>query len=159
MKTQLPYPDALAKAEQLLVILAPFFTRLEIAGSIRREKAECGDIELVGLPSNRTLLAMKLLEIGGVGCKKDARYIKFRYQSTQVDLFLPQPHDYGRQLAIRTGSAEYSHRVLATAWVKKGCKGTDAGLVDSSGKVIPFVSEEDFFSYLGLRHLDPKLRN
>lgn len=91
MKQSTPYPEALEKAKELISLLSPFCSRIDLAGSIRREKDFCGDIEICCIPSNRNQLAMKLMEIGGVGCKKDARYIKFRYQSTQVDLFLPQP--------------------------------------------------------------------
>lgn len=37
----------------------------------------------------------------------------------QVDLFMPQPADYFRQYAIRTGSAQYAKRFIADQWVKK----------------------------------------
>lgn len=159
MKAQIPYSEALAKANELVALLSPYCSRIDIAGSIRRQKDYCGDIEICAVVSNRNQLAMKLLEIAKVGVKRDARYIKFFYRNVQVDLFLPQPHDYGRQLAIRTGSDEYSHRILATGWVKLGCKGTDEGLVDSTGKVLEFPTEESFFNFIGIRHSDPKLRN
>lgn len=158
MKTQTPYTEALAKASELIALLAPFCSKIDLAGSIRRQRDYVGDIEICCIVTNRNQLAMKLIEIAGVGLKREARYLKFNFRNLQVDLFLPQPHDYGRQLAIRTGSAEYSHRVLASTWVKKGCKGTDAGLVDSSGKVVPFETEESFFHYLGLKYIEPRLR-
>jgi len=158
MKSQVPLSEALAKAEELKALLSPYCSRIDIAGSIRRQKDYCGDIELCAIVSNRNQLAMKLIEIAKVGVKRDARYVKFYYRNMQCDLFLPQPHDYGRQLAIRTGSAEYSHRVLANAWVKMGCKGTDEGLM-YKGEIIVFETEEAFFSFLGIRWVAPYLRN
>ena len=48
-------------------------------------------------------------------------------EGIELDLFIPQPEDYFRQFAIRTGSAEYS-RKIANAWVRKGWCGTEQGL-------------------------------
>jgi DNA polymerase/3'-5' exonuclease PolX len=45
-----PYIDALARAEHLVTLLRPACERIEIAGSLRREKAAVHDIELVAVP-------------------------------------------------------------------------------------------------------------
>jgi len=45
-----------------------------------------------------------------------------------LDLFVPQRHDYYRQYATRTGSGDYSYKVIASAWVSKGWVGTPDGL-------------------------------
>jgi DNA polymerase/3'-5' exonuclease PolX len=92
----------------------------------------------------------------------------------QLDLFMPQSADYFRQLAIRTGSTDYAHKVIAAAWVRKGWAGTHNGLrrqreciKKSSGFIcqrlkptLPPVwkSEAEFFSWLGLELIDPEFR-
>ena len=47
---RLPLAAARDLAEELAGMLGPFCDRIEIAGSIRREKPDCGDIELVCIP-------------------------------------------------------------------------------------------------------------
>jgi hypothetical protein len=61
----------------------------------------------------------------------DGRYMQMQLKGETVinlDLFMPEPDDYYRQYAIRTGSAEYSAKVIAAGWVAKGWRGTDQGL-------------------------------
>jgi len=50
-------------------------------------------------------------------------------------------HNY----AIRTGSADFSHLVLAASWVKQGYKGDD-GYLTRDGKKIAVKEEEDLFN-------------
>ena len=46
----MPLPLARARAEKLLEAIAPHVTRAAIVGSIRREKPEVGDIEILAVP-------------------------------------------------------------------------------------------------------------
>lgn len=48
---KIPYPIALAIAQRLKQRMNPHCLRVEIAGSVRRQKAEVGDIEIVAIPS------------------------------------------------------------------------------------------------------------
>jgi DNA polymerase/3'-5' exonuclease PolX len=91
-----------------------------------------------------------------------------------MDLFMPQAFDYYRILAMRTGSAEYSQSVIAAAWVAKGWCGTEDGLrrildctTTPSGwkcwrpcpELPPaWTSEQNFFEWLGIAHVQPKMR-
>ena len=50
MKTKRPYSQVLPIAESLVEKLRPACERIEIAGSLRREKAMVGDIEIVAVP-------------------------------------------------------------------------------------------------------------
>lgn len=96
-------------------------------------------------------------------------------EEIKLDLFIPQDHDYFRIYAIRTGSNQYSNIVIATAWKKKGWVGTEHGLrriedckkigehswrlVNPNGMKPPlWTSEADFFEWLGVTYLDPRLR-
>ena len=160
--------------------IQPLCDRVHIAGSVRRKKPQVGDIEIVcQVPHNlRTRLGLTLRQFGEHRSGQySGRYCKlWLTQNIQLDLFMPQSDDYYRQLAIRTGSAEYSHKVLAAAWTRLGWVGTEDGLrrreqcqqksgkwqcVASPGDIIKppvWTSEEDFFNFLNIVYLDPQHR-
>lgn len=169
----LAFADSIAK--QIVEKLKPTSSIIEIAGSIRRRKLMCGDVEIVALPKSISSFSLALYNELNTTMKRDSRQIKFHFKGVPVDLFLPQSHDYYRQLAIRTGSAEYSHKMIATAWVKHGWVGTEHGLrrrkecvQDKSGtwfcpKIKPelppvWMSEREFFEWLHIDYLKPEER-
>lgn len=146
--------------------LKPFCKKIKIAGSIRRQRPQCKDIEIVLLPTDnsaRNKIGLFLIKNGKiVKGKLSGRYVKATYKGFTVDLFIPQEHDYYRQLAIRTGSAEYSKKI-ASAWKKKGYEGTKRGLVEmslhsDSTPPVSWTSEQDFFNWLGMEYLPPENR-
>ena len=185
-------------AETKVAEIYPFCEVVVIAGSIRREKYEVKDIEIVCIP--------KLVMKGGVDLfgadttskivhpefvdkiRSFGRIIKghfpLRYMQIELkekinlDLFMPQRLDFWRQVAIRTGSGDYSAKVIAAAWVRKGWCGTSQGLrlqseceaKISNGKTtwkciaekptLPpaWGSEKEFFDWLGVNFIHPKYR-
>ena len=77
-----------------------------------------------------------------------------------LDLFMVDPRGWGLQLAIRTGSARWSHEVLARAWVNAGYK-SENGLLryrDGCDTVRPVHSERELFDLIGLEWVAPKDR-
>jgi DNA polymerase/3'-5' exonuclease PolX len=171
------YLKAKLIAEKYGNILLPFCERCEIAGSIRREAPEVHDIEIVCLPRNITLFEF-VDAVNRLPKKKGeptGRYTqRLLPEGINLDLFMPQPHDYFRQFTIRTGSADYSAKVIAQGWVRKGWRGTENGLrlnrecININGRWICKVknptlppiwqSEEEFFTWLGLKWIEPSLR-
>lgn len=116
---------------------------------------------------------MKLI-VRGTAWYSNPDLAEYGGKGMKLDLFMPRPHDYFRQYAIRTGSADYSRRI-AGAWVKLGWVGTEDGLrrKDQCKEVsknkyacivkeptIPPVwkSEEEFFEWVQMKWLDPKQR-
>lgn len=91
-----------------------------------------------------------------------------------MDLFIVSESDFFRMFAMRTGSADFSHKVISTSWVKKGWRGTADGLrlhsqceqkgdkfiCTAEHPVLPPVwkSEEEFFRWLGLKWIAPENR-
>lgn len=195
------YTQAFHLAETIALKLAPHcvFCRLHIAGSIRRLQPEVKDIEIVCQPlteketnlfgevvkEHRSQEFIKAL----AGCYSEiktgdltqGRYAKFLLaENIMLDLFTPAPDDYYRQLAIRTGSAEYARRVIANAWLRKGwCGVKDVGLrrikdcieekypdgkskwklINLNGEKPPvWQSEREFFSWLGEPYIEPRWR-
>lgn len=136
-------------AEQIAVSicyqLQPFCSKINIAGSVRRKKAEVKDIEIICVPKfdevkdlfesvcGKKISAEFSEIVNGLGTiikgNADGRMMQIQLQEgIMLDLFMPVPDDYYRQYAIRTGSADYAHRVIANAWNKKGWCGSDKGL-------------------------------
>ena len=187
--------DAAKLAVDICYKLQPFTERLNIAGSIRRQKPFVKDIEIVCVPKKVACGQVDIFEsvegevvvnefsevINGLGKihlgNPNGRQMKIELpQGIMVDLFMPQSHDYFRIYAIRTGSSIYSNLIIATAWKKKGWCGTDQGLrkiidclqrndktwkvVNPNGEKPPFwISEQDFFEWLGIKYIDPMFRD
>jgi len=172
---------AIEIAERIVAQLQPFCERIDIAGSIRRKKEDVGDIEIVCIRKGSELFSFvgainKYVIIkGGADGKYTQRIVESEHGQINLDLFMPSAPDYFRQLAIRTGSSDYSARVIASGWKAKGWCGTDGGLrmikeCRSIGKnkwvcitsrpTLPPVwhSEEEFFEWLGIEWIEPEKR-
>jgi len=125
-------------ADSVVSTLKPFCDRIEIAGSIRRQKEECGDAEVICIPKNSEILSfVNTVDNLGQTIKGDpnGRYVQIilPYDGFKLDLFIVRPENWGYQFAIRTGPADFSHKVLARGWKKRGYKGID-GMLTFRGK-------------------------
>jgi DNA polymerase/3'-5' exonuclease PolX len=191
---KLPLHHAQRLANRLVQMLEPHCLKIDIAGSIRRESPLVGDIEIVCQPQKieSGLLGMDPVIIPdffhalsifkrlmGKPENKNARYLKYELPTVKgdslrtvtLDLFIPQPADYYRILAIRTGSKDFAHLKIAGGWIANGWVGTDDGLrindeVERKGEkwvcnlykpTLPPVwqSEREFFDWLGIEWVEP----
>jgi DNA polymerase/3'-5' exonuclease PolX len=156
---------ALEIAEKTKELLAPYCERIEIAGSIRRKKPEVKDIELVAIPKtyNVGLFESGIATVinqwkkvkGELPCKYTQRLLP---DGITLDLFFANKENWGLIYALRTGSAEYSHKVLATGWVKLGYN-SEGGQLSINGKEINIPEEKDLFKLIGIPYIEPELRN
>lgn len=160
--------EALAIAQKTLEQLKPFCDRIEIAGSIRRLSPEVKDIEIVCIPKPYSI---GLFEDGIApvvnqwkATKGQLEYGKCKYtqrilpEGIKLDLFFAEKENWGLILAIRTGSSDYSHKVLATSWVKKGYT-SEGGILKKDGKEYPVYEEKDLFERIGIEYIEPHQRN
>jgi len=92
---------------------------------------------------------------GELPCKYTQRVLP---QGIKLDLFFATPENWELIFAIRTGSADYSHKVLASGWVARGYKSIGGNLTHN-GKVIEVREEEDLFKRIGVPFALPKNRN
>lgn len=161
-------------ANRILKQLAPHCWRIEIAGSIRREKAEVGDIEIVCIPKmERVGLFGEMERVVGFGLEVNRwehlkghvsdKYIqRLLPEGVKLDLFTATAGNWGLILAIRTGSADFSHNVLAKGWVKAGyhSKGGMLTRKDAAGaaECLEIREESELFDLIGLSWIDPKDR-
>jgi DNA polymerase/3'-5' exonuclease PolX len=164
--------DAQRLAEDVRSQLAPFCERCEIAGSIRRRKAEVKDIEIVCIPftlPSRLFGEMWAMirchsfietvnQWGKVKGEPDGKYTQRTLpDGTKLDLFMATPDNWGLIFAIRTGSAAFSHHVLASTWTRQGYKSV-GGVLMRNGQPTYAREERDLFTLLGLEWVEPELR-
>ena len=163
-----PYAEAYKIALEVLEQLKPYCERIEIAGSLRRKKNEVGDIELVviPLPYSTGLLESGLASVVNKWEKVrgELEFGKTRYtqrilpEGIKLDLFIAKEGNWGSILATRTGSAEYSHKILANGWVRQGFK-SENGYLYRNGEKYEVREEEDLFRLIGIPYLNPEDRN
>lgn len=175
------FNEALEHASTILKMLQPHCERIEIAGSIRRKKDHIGDIEIVCIPRGKMQMAgkrvktfkfipcmgfieavNKLDKVKGEAWDKYTQRL-FAYGTgpndiIKVDIFTANKDNWGYIYAIRTGSAIFSHEVLANGWVKKGYRGKD-GYLTKNGVMVPVPDEHDLFALIGIDYVAPEKRN
>lgn len=161
------YAEAHSIALAVLELLRPHCIRIEIAGSIRREKPEVKDIEIVAIPKpyQTGIFQDGIAEVVNQWqkVKGELEYGKCKYtqrilpEGIKMDLFFAEEGNWGLIFAIRTGSADYSHKVLANGWVKRGYK-SENGYLTQNGKTYDVREEKDLFDRLGIQYVEPKHR-
>jgi len=158
------YQEALTQANEIIELLRPHCSKINLAGSIRRKKAMVKDIEIVCIPlpyevglfeSGIATVVNRWDKVKGeLPCKYTQRILP---SGIRLDIFIATEENYGFLLAIRTGSAEYSHRVLGYAWTSHGFKSIE-GILTKAGNPIPTPTEQEFFNLVKLPFIAPELR-
>ena len=164
-KIKYPYAEAHKIAQEVLEQLKPYCERIEIAGSIRRKKAEVGDIEIVAIPKpfgidlSQDGIAKVVNQWekvkGEMPCKYTQRILP---SGIKLDLFFAEEGNWGLIFAIRTGSAEFSRYVLANGWVRNGFK-SSGGFLFKYGEKFDVKEEKDLFNLIGIHYVEPENRN
>ncbi len=133
-KTGLQYASALVIAEELVEALRPGCERIEIGGSIRRQRSSIGDVEIVCIPklgsvgtdlfdepvgSQLDPILKGLVATGKLlSPHKNGERLKcFGIPARGIlgfglDLFITTPECWGVIFAIRTGSAEFAKKLV-----------------------------------------------
>jgi len=162
--------EASVIAETWVSRLAPACQRIEIAGSIRRQKPQVKDIELVCIskggifdPLERAITEAvneKLCSIIKGGSKYKQLSLA---EGLNLDLFIVQPHTWAVQFVIRTGPAEFSHWIV-TKRKYGGALPSNCNVKHGqvwklgSGKPLEFYSEQDFLEFLKIGWVPPEKR-
>lgn len=164
---KMSYAYALDLAQALEARLVPYCERTLIAGSIRRHKAEIGDIELVVLPKveaefdmfgdrigERSMLDDLLATLGPLHYTKNGpRFKQFTWEGAPVDLFIATPDTWGCVATIRTGSSDFSHWLVSPRKYGGGCpshlKFAEGRIMDGA-LALPTPEEADVFAVLDL---------
>ena len=145
-------------AKKYLNLLKPYCWRIEIAGSIRREKSEVKDIEIVAIPLDLVGFSNEVNKLEKVKGNPTGKYTqRILPEGIKLDLFMANIRNWGLIFAIRTGSARYSHEILACGWVKRGYKSIN-GMLTKNGREIEVREEKDLFNLIGVAYIQPNQR-
>lgn len=137
---RIPWAEAHALAVEAMNLLTQATERIAIAGSIRRRRADVGDLELVCIPivERRTQvdlfgeaagasahnhldgLAAGLVESRVFGHRPDkngrsafgVKYKRLTYRGVGLDVFSASAETWGAIFTIRTGSADFTHKLV-----------------------------------------------
>ena len=162
---RIPLAEALVICADTMADLRPHCLKIDEAGSVRRRRSTIGDLEIVCLPNRDPLQSTPLFAGGFAQAVEkwpriiggpDGRYTKRMLPcGLKLDLFMPHPDGYGLILAIRTGSEDWSHKVLATSWKRAGFHSDKGLLRREDGSVVPCRTERELFDVIGLRWVEP----
>lgn len=194
MTTRRPLAEAMRRADDVVDMLREGCTRIEIAGSIRRESPDVKDIEVVVVPGHQAdLFGGAAFDLLNEVIRKRVREKRLVWRNVQTGLYgahepekldgrkfyalgtveqggdpwpidvfcVRPPAQWGAIMAIRTGPADYSQRLVTQAR-QQMLKCEDGRLVSialmSCGAVRDTPEERDFIEACGLPFLPPTQR-
>jgi len=160
-------------AEALLALLRPHLVWGEIAGSLRRERAEVGDIEIVATALPSYFAFMDELVVTGTGKKAlygekqttrwGEKYRGLDYQGMKCEIFLCDDWNRGYLWFLRTGPgnpADNANAYLVTK-IKNGNAPfrVSEGYVYQGDQKLKIATEQDWFALCGLPFIEPRTRS
>lgn len=156
----LPLADAIALDIIAFLKEMPSATHVDALGSLRRQVATIGDIDIaVATTKPNEMIShfltyphQEIIEEGPTGASLRL------HNGRQVDLRVQRPELYGAMLQYFTGSKNHNIALRSFA-LSHGLSVNEYGIKHvSSGKVDEFASEEAFYKALGLSFIPPELR-
>lgn len=188
---RIPLAEAEALANEVVELLAPACERWVIGGSIRRKRPTIGDLELIvepqivgtfgglfgDMPERHSRLEERvanLLTDGVFALRLDvndrpangSHYKRLSYRGRALDLFIEdRPERWGVALLLRTGSAEFNHRLVTPkgqgGWMPSGLRmhsGAIEKIVGEQWEIVPTYTEEQVFALLRQPWVEPERR-
>lgn len=157
--------------------LVPYCVRLGVAGSLRRNKPEVKDIEIVCLPKNKPLVDLFGFETAHYPLldylrgefardkekvKGEEKYFQFwlKHEEIALDLFIvTPPAQWGVIYTIRTGPAEFSQWAVTSGFggLPADCRVKDGGVYRGE-TLLEMPDEKDFLNFIGVGELAPDKR-
>lgn len=172
-------------ASKITEWIAPYCHRIEVAGSVRRESADCNDIGIVCIPKLQmpptgdvpeSLLRdflMKYVEesngeawfrsSAGIPGRKDTFVLPdsseflMHLRKCDADIYAANEANFITRLVVRTGPVEHNIWISDRAEAMGGGFDQNAGLL-LNGRLIQPRTEEEFYAALGLPYVEPRNR-
>lgn len=177
--------DALKIADRVFQELFFHCERIEIAGDIRRKLSDIRIIDIVctpkmgNRPSSKTgkyAPVMRYIEVinkwrrikGEPWDRTTSRFVPIDEtnpdsDTIQVNIHQADENNWGYMLALKTGSGDYFHRVLAAGWVRNRYNGKDGYLYrkepNQEPVLVPVPEERDLFRFARVKYIEPESRN
>lgn len=169
-------------AEAIAGWLRPYCWRIEIAGSIRRRRPVCNDVDIVCIPKleERQDLLGNLLEVrnllleflisyvsavspkaawrSGTEPKADAVNLLVTLPKCELDLWCANEANFATRLLCRTGSRE--HNIwLASRAIDRGFHWAPYHGLKRGGHTVQAREEADIYRALDLDYIAPEMRD
>lgn len=143
-------------ASEIVKILEPYCERIQVVGSIRRQRPVVNDIDLVLVPGDRGELDQAIMRLGKVSMSGRKISRVTMDGNVQVDIYHATPETFAALLLIRTGSKENNIRLCSLA-KKQGWRlfANGEGLFNERSERISGDSEESIYKALGIAYQEP----
>ena len=179
VKVRWPLADALSIAGDIRRLLVPACERIEIAGSIRRQRPDVGDIELLCITKPSTLAPFyddaldELIRgndwgretfsprpsvVGVTAYGKQNKLMLHLPTGIHVDIFSTESRYWGMALFVRTGPKDWNIKAMSRFKQLHMAGHAYGGITSASGQEIDCPDEETVFRNLGWRYVPPKER-
>lgn len=171
MKAPMPLDEARPIVDRLVERFTPVCERIEVAGSVRREKPMVGDLEVVVIPKGEQLndLLADWMDQGIIRHRPDKKWgekyksfhFDIREKTVQADVWIQSPDTWGTNMMIRTGSATFTQNMVTRksegGWMPDWFK-VEKARVWQDGEAVPTPEEEDIFKLWGMVYVVPQER-
>lgn len=157
--------EARVTAQAFVTLIEAYCRRVEVAGSVRRNKPEVKDIEIVAIFEDGWTDYLDALVEAGVITKATygatgshrwgQKYRGLVFEGTRIEIFAADESNYGYMLWLRTGPGE------ANEYVMKHLKATSATIAARGGywwrgdERLDTPEESDVFALLGIDSIEP----
>lgn len=172
--------EAQSLSSMILDMIKPCVERVEIAGSIRREKPQVKDIELCVLKPSYEELFRVIPQFGYIikpgtpqvipwEARVGSKYIRIMtHEGIKLDMFVATRENWGVLFTMRTGGATGLDGSAFSGFVpglfKRWKKLSGGGMMKDclptrpDGTYVPCPEESDFFQLLGMKWVPPSER-
>jgi len=142
-------------ADEVVKRLSPYCQRIEVAGSVRRQKPQVRDIDIALIPSDLWNLTDEIRGLGQMRMS-GSKIMRVMVGSVQVDVYVADEETWATLLLIRTGSTENNIRLCSIA-KKRGwhLAASGDGLFDENGRRIAGDTEQSIYRALDLDYQEP----
>ena len=176
LKTRWPLATAEAVAQELMELLAPTCERIAVAGSIRRQRPDPSDIELLCIPKPTEsmifyqdaldqfirgvpqVLTLRPNRRGGYTYGLLNKLLLHIESGIPVDVFSTNERNWGLSLLVRTGPAEWNIRYMARLKALGRAGHAYGGVTLEDGTDLACPTEEIAFSAAGWNWIEPSER-
>lgn len=164
----LPLIKAVRIADNVVSALREYCDRIEIAGSIRRQKPEVHDIDIVVLAHDAKGLKYRCREVCTIVASGGICFRIKTQQDMQIDIYFATegkhelfdkiPSNWGSVMLCRTGSKDHNIYLAKLAKTKGLRWVPNRGLFTPDHELVASETEQDMFNALGLSYIEPQNR-
>lgn len=141
-------------ASTVVKALEPWCDKVEVAGSIRRQKPIVRDIDLVVISRDRWNLDTALMRMGNYKMS-GMKIARVEMDSIHLDIYFATPETFATLLLIRTGSTQNNIRLASLAKKKGWHLFANGDGLFNEGERVAGDSERSIYQALGLPYEEP----